>query len=215
MKWKCRGDVDVNVNYAAQKNPAVPGVQRGDTGKAHPVEHLLYALHIRTHSADGNRLALEGFAARHGFERWVAQFNALYGRPFVVAVRQVFLGLRAGQVFEEFDSVGRVLGVFGDGTASNVQVRTPGALVGENHADLVGQSHIFGLVRAHQAGKVVAVGDGDVAFPGRNGFDLVGVAAFGRACKVVFHPLQPGLRFLLAQVFGDGTKQAQVVGVRA
>jgi hypothetical protein len=53
---------------------------------------------------------------------------------------------------------------------------------------------VFGLVRAHQAGEVVGVGDGHAAFAGSNGLDLVGVAALGRAREVGDDAAGPVLR---------------------
>jgi hypothetical protein len=56
---------------------------------------------------------------------------------------------------------------------------------------------VFGLVRAHQAGDVIGVGDRHAAFAGGDGLDLVGVAALGRACEVGHDAARPGfgLRF--------------------
>ena len=173
---------------------------------------------VHANHAGCNRLGFEALAAvahQHGLEGRVVNLHALGRGPFVVAICKIFLCGWAGQVFEEFHSRFAVFGVFRHGTASNVQMRAPACLVGKHDAHLVHHGFVFWVGGSHEAGKVVGVGQPNAAFAAGNSFDLIGVAALGRASHIVCHAFEPSLGSGRADMLADGAKQAQVVGMRA
>ena len=94
-------------------------------------------------------------------------------------------------------------------------MRAPACLVGKHDAHLVHHGFVFWVGGSHEAGKVVGVGQPNAAFAAGNCFDLIGVAALGRARHVVCHAFEPSLGSGRADMLADGAKQAQVVGMRA
>ena len=88
-------------------------------------------------------------------------------------------------------------------------------MVREDHADFFHDGFVFRVGRAHQAGNVVGVGQGNAAFARGDAFDLIGVATLGCARHVVNHAFEEGFGFGLTHVLHDGGKQAHVVRVRA
>ena len=103
----------------------------------------------------------------------------------------------------------------GHRTTGDVHVRAPARLVREDHPHLFSDGAFFRVGRTHHAGQVVGVGHGDAALARGHAFDLVGVAAFGRARHVGHQSFEPVLGFGGAQMFDHRAEQAQVVGVRA
>src|SRR5450830_780569 len=112
---------------------ARPQPGRKPSAVADAVQHLLHLGLVLARCAHGDDFALEAAATRHRLEGGVVELHALGHRPFVVAVGKVLLRFGAGQVLEEFDGVGLILRVAGDGTTGHIDVRAPAGLVGEHH----------------------------------------------------------------------------------
>ena len=103
----------------------------------------------------------------------------------------------------------------GDGATGQVHVGAGGGLVGPDQADLLDHGLVLGLVGAHQAGQVVAVGERDAALAAGHGLDLVGVTALGCPGLVVDVAFQDLFGLLDAVMLDHRAEQRQVVGVAA
>ena len=66
------------------------------------------------------------------------------------------------------------------------------ALVGKENPDLLDQRLVPGLLGRGEAAQVVGVGNGDIAFTGADGPDLVAVPALGLARQIGDQRLGPG-----------------------
>jgi hypothetical protein len=100
-------------------------------------------------------------------------------------------------------------------TMRRVDVRAFAFLVRENDANLAHYVLIGRLVGGHQAGVVVMVADGDIAFTCRYRADLVSVAPLGRTGQVADETASPVKGLFIAGVVDHRSHQGTVVDVAA
>jgi hypothetical protein len=86
-------------------------------------------------------------------------------------------------------------------------------LVRPDDNDPVHRPTVLRLVRTHQAGQIIGVGEGHGTFTGSHCPDLIGIATFGRASKVGNDPPCPLLGFRFTLMSDDRSHQRQVVGM--
>ena len=128
----------------------------------HAVKHLLHLHLVRPYRADRDGFTFEA-TATHGLEGSVVQGKAFDHRPFVIAIRKVVLCFRAGQVLQKLDGIGRVFAAFCHAAARNVDMGSPGGLIGENDPNFVHDGFVFGAAGFEDTCKVVSVRHGNGA----------------------------------------------------